>query len=546
MCLFALLTLNEINKTVLNSGFHQTLFEKHDIYSHTQTVISSSIKEFSYSLKAYAPQSSQQQEHIFSLLDKTVTHEMIKTNIDSIREGLFKYFKGDIKVLPDILLNVNNDNFQYEQQNPSALSLPKINKINLSAILMYINRNDIYDSLSILKLVYYLTHWLPGMLFLIIIILLLAGIIILQDFKKIRKWLGISIMFCGTLNLSAGIIIALYVNNKMPGSIYPVLILLPFRNNVVMSYIYECISPIYRFLAVSGTILIFLGLGFLFIHLSLYSIYSNSSINNYIKKRHIKLNAFIKSIIIFIITATIFLMTNYIYNFKKDFQSNDFAVTIAKIKKPNTVTQVISAKDQTIYSLQVKCVDSKTSKTIENIQIRVSGTSNAKRKFFNNLGTTDITGSTKFSLDKGTFHLSFVSGSIPADYKIPSSFFFDLKNAGTTIITISLDPLEDLKYGIAEIEVLDKNNEPVPGLQLKIEGTVSAPGNPDRLLSYTNSVGIAVFKTNEGKYEISFENTKFPDEYYLPHPLEVSVGSNTITRYSLRLVEKTQKINKNR
>jgi hypothetical protein len=97
-------------------------------------------------------------------------------------------------------------------------------------------------------------------------------------------------------------------------------------------------------------------------------------------------------------------------------------------------------------------------------------------------------------------------------------------------------------WGIAEIEVLDKDNEPVPNLDLAVEGIVAAPGFPNNVLSITNSEGISVFKLNEGNFKVGFSETTFPEQYIVPSSIDVKVTANTVTRYTIRLAENKNQI----
>jgi 5-hydroxyisourate hydrolase-like protein (transthyretin family) len=224
------------------------------------------------------------------------------------------------------------------------------------------------------------------------------------------------------------------------------------------------------------------------------------------------------------------------YTLKKDFEANDFGVIISRVRSVNTVTKIIPAKNDVIYALHVKLLDSKTNKPVKNTQINISGKSGNS---LNQTASTDSDGMAKFTLDKGTFRLSFISYNFPQEYNMPSPFFVDLKSIGTTIITVNLDASEasKQKWGIVEVEVLDKDNKPVPNLQLATQGLVLAPGYPNNIFSYTNSEGIAVFKVNEGACKINFTGSKFPAQYQIPPYIDASVVPDAVTRYTIRLVD---------
>jgi len=216
-----------------------------------------------------------------------------------------------------------------------------------------------------------------------------------------------------------------------------------------------------------------------------------------------------------------------------------------KITNKNTTTQVISAKDETIYTLQIKLIDSKTGKAIPNIKINVSGKSEIPDRYNNVHGITDEKGVVKFTLGKGNFNLVFSPVTLPCEYMLPTPFFYELKSVGTTIVTINLD-LDDSNTkneGIVEIEVLGDENLPVENLELAVisnsEDKKNKEDMPDKHFSITNKEGLSVFKLSEGKYHVEFSSQKFPEQYTLPEPFNISISRDITTRYTIRLVKKT-------
>jgi hypothetical protein len=242
---------------------------------------------------------------------------------------------------------------------------------------------------------------------------------------------------------------------------------------------------------------------------------------------------------VFIFMLVISVLINKSYIVKKEFLENNFAVVLNKLKNYSTVTKIIPAKDTSIYMLLVKLVDKNDKTPVSDIKMHLlCETSSGK------VSGTDIisdkNGDARHTLDKGKYRLSFDSDSFPESYQIPPPVFFELKSAGTSIISIELDKVQNLnlnKWGIAEIEVFDKDNIPVPDIELCVEGNPSAPGNPDTLIAVTNSEGIAVFRLNEGSYKIGFSNTAFPTNYKTPTSLDINVIANSIARYSIKLSE---------
>ena len=205
------------------------------------------------------------------------------------------------------------------------------------------------------------------------------------------------------------------------------------------------------------------------------------------------------------------------------------------------VTQVIPAKEDTIYDLEIKIVDKSDGKPVPGAKINISGTSSLQKKDFNLTLSSDNSGIISSTLDKGTFRLSFVPEGFPSNYNMPAPFFYDLKDSGKTMMTINLesDKYNNEQWGIAEVEVLDYDNKPVPDIEIQLDGRVPAPGNPDKISSVTNSEGIAVFKVDSGSYKAVFPETSFPAKYKLQSPINIEVSADTASRYTLRLASAT-------
>ncbi len=541
--LFVALAASGMNRSWLDSAFHKHLFEKNDIYTEAYTVMKTSIKDFTENIKKHSPQDFQQNKDIFTQLEKSITPDTIKFNLDNIREDTFKYFEGKRMFLPDIYLDNKNmeitkDGQQKTDNKLSAEAFSKIEKINLSAILLYANRSDITDQFTTLKFVYNTMAALPGTALLFLSFLALAGILLQRGILKSSGWLCRIFLLCGILCLLSGAGLIAYSLYVLPSSSKIIAMSVPIKAEVILSYARDCVRYMYLWLLVLG--MLCLGAAAFIRRLPKQPvplIARKLDIKEPAKKYlNIASYSIMGLVLVFILSTAI----KDIYAYKKDFDANDYATVIAKLKNDNRVTQVISAKDDTIYTLEIKLVDAKEGTPLQDIPVNVEGTSDLLKKNFNETLSTNVIGAARLTLDKGTFRLSFVPSSFPSGYKIPSPYSFSLKTAGTTTITMNLDKAEEAsasKWGIAEVEVLDKDNNPVPGLMLTIPENVSAPGQPDSVSSITNSEGIAAFKVNEGSYSILFSEDGFPGEYRLPSPSIITVKENSVSRYTVKLVE---------
>lgn len=535
--LFIIQASLDINKTQLNPDFHKYLFVKNGVYSHTQTVISSSINDFINNLKKNSSQNVDRHSGAFSLLEKAASQQIVKLNLDNVKDGLFQYFKGEKQFLPDIYLGTG------PKANKTAQSLANIDKINLSAILLYINRSDIADYLLFLKLLFYVMSSIPGFSFLILLMLVLAGIVICKKYLDISKWVGIALLTCAILSVLSGVGLFLYSAYTMPKNIGPIAMSIPLQQEVIISYLRDCIRPSSVFLVISGILLSVLSAFLFLLPRFLPNVfYSATPCTGEASCRWKNIVRNAVYVVIFLIAAAS--ICYKAYNIKKDFEANNFNNVISRMFSTNTSTQVISARDDTIYVLQVKLMDAKTNSPISNARVSINGKSDKSKKVFNLSEVTTDSGFAKFSLDSGTFHISFAPGNFPSGYQVPSPFFTNLKTSGTTIITVNVDPnaeTEKQKWGIVEVEVMDKDNKPVSGLELAVQGIAVAPGHPDNVLSFTNSEGMAVFKLNEGSYKLGFSEPNFPKQYNLPPSFDAIVIPDEVTRYSIRLVDLKKK-----
>ncbi|MDP4182692.1 MAG: hypothetical protein Q8942_16585, partial [Bacillota bacterium] len=521
-----------MERSIMLPDFHKQLFEKFNIYSYTQEQIKESLKKININHTNQDANSSDQYEVLFLLLQKSTTPEFVKMNIDNLSNGLFYYFNGKRIFLPDINLNnidssIGDTRSQSSDENQKfTYALSKINKINLSLALQYFDRNDIIDRLSAIKLCFYLIKIIPGFLILAVSLFVIIAAIISKSALGLIKWVAISFLFCAGL-LFAGALILLLLNFTLKDHLYPIISSIPLPVDTSISYLKYCINNISSFLAILGVIMASLSIILIFL-IKININNSNRKEKNIIK--NIKLTNSIKyggcALLLMIVISVLFYRS---YIVKKEFLENNFPTTIARLRNSTPVTKIIPAKDTTIYSLSVKLTDKNDNSPIPDIQMNLTGET-IKGKNYNVTIKSDNNGDAKLTLDKGNFRLSFISNSFPSTFQIPSPMYFELKSAGTTILSIELERTSDQnnqKWGIAEVEVFDKDNKPFPNVELNVGDNLSAPGNPDRLIAVTNSEGIAVFRLYEGSYKIGFSTAKLPKNLIPPSPFETKVIANS-------------------
>lgn len=551
ICLFLIQVSLDANKSVLNPEFHEQLFIKYDIYSHAYTIIDNSMTGFVNNLKTSSPQNYEQHKDIFLALEKSITPGTVKSNLDSITEGIFQYLKGEKQFLPDISINTqiksgNQDSAIEPETNIPEMALANIDKINLSTILLYTNGYAAIDYLTALRFVFYLMGVLPGFSLLAFLFLALAGLILCSRLADAARWSAITLLSCGVMSLLSGAASFIYFYVIMPGSIFRTAIPLPIQAGSIISYLHECIIGLITFITLSGVFFTLLSAAVFSLPKFFPGIFSSHH-NQETESHHISRNILKRSFYVLLFLAITSTMVYKLNSFKKDFDSNDFTPVISRLMGASTITQVISAKDDVIYALQVRLVDKKNNTPVSNMHINVASDPGNQNSNFNETATTDETGTARFVLDRGPFLLSFTADNRKDAYQIPQPLPFTLKTAGTTIITMNLDPqtAEKSKTGIAEIEILDGSDNPVPGLKLSAEGFMPLVEFHDGIYSYTNSEGIAVFKINEGDYNVSFAESKIPHQYDIPNPLDITVKPDTVTRYTIKLVNSKSQNNTN-
>lgn len=563
--IFLFLTVVSMNltTTVMTSDFHRGLFEKNNIYTEVQSEVSTSLQSVFTNIKSQSPQLSDQQKEIFSILQNSISPQMVKMNLNSITDGLFKYLNGEKSFLPDISIDTNSPSSQNTASEPVDNTEPnhvlsKIKRISLNAILLSANRSDILDKLIMIKLIYFVMSFVPDFSILVLVLLFLTALIFSKKLKDMSKWLSTSLLICSILNILTATAVLVYSYKILPGSIYKLTVLIPMKSEVVLSYVQDCLLPLSLFCIAMSVLMVLLAFGVLSFNGIAEKIMLNSRLFKLkFLKKHKKILEYGTIALIFVFVFSAFSFK--VYSFKKDFDSNNFSNVISKLTNTNAFTQIISAKDDTIYTLQIKLVDVKNNSPVSGIQISISGKTESPEKYYNVAGITDEMGSAKFTLGKGTFHLIFSPVSGSTDYILPSPFFFDLKSVGTTIVTVNLDKYKIVSkgLGIAEIEVLDEDNLPVEGIELSIEGVKHivdpteqpsqeiAPSSeenredqkiPHRFFSITNEEGIAVFKLPSGSYNV-VPTDKFPEGYKIPESFEINCSPDLTTRYTIRLVK---------
>ncbi|MDQ2085491.1 hypothetical protein RBH29_03470 [Herbivorax sp. ANBcel31] len=539
----AVLALILIN-TVMTSDFHKNMFEKNEIYVETQKIIDDSREDVVSLIKGQSSELSQQQKEIIYILENSTSPEMVRTNLDKINQDIFQYFNGKRRFLPDIYVDMKPPNFDKIETTDSNYVSSKITRVNLNALIMSFNRGDILDVFLLIRFLFFCINSMPALFLLAVLFMLLIQIIIMKKPSNVLGWILNVCFFSSILFVILGVSIFIYSKNLLPVQLNEIMWPIPINLNALLSYIQDSTSLLSLLSILSGISLFLLAYIIILFKKTFLKFIANKNLFKLTFIKNYK-NLF-KHIICTFLFISILLGLGYnVYSFRKDFNSNNFSNIISKYTNSSSVTEVVSAKNENIYTLQINLVDSDTNAPVENVEINVDGKAEVSNKHYNLTETTDNTGIAKFHLRKGTFHIDFLSASPLDNYILPSPFYFDLISVGTTVITINLDKhSESESYGVIEIEILDHNNEPFEEIELLIENSkthkkdiLESNDTPDKYYSITNPDGIAVFKKEKGTYIAKFSESKFPKEYIIPEPFEINILPGIVSRYTIKLTK---------
>lgn len=554
LCLFAAITSLKLESSLFDPGLHKSMLKKYDVYSQTGNILTSSLDDYLKTLGSGSSEDLKQQEQLVSFIKKAITPEMIKLNIDSILEGLIKYFRNETRFLPDVYINPDQQKPAQELQTNTdkddkidGKSIVKIDKINLSVILMYMNRTDMTDKFSIVRLLQFTLAKIPLLAGLLFAVSLLSGFLLMKNKNELIHWVKVTALLTGYTFAISGISLLIYLYYIFPVNHGFISLSVPLQAKSAMAYIQNWLySPALFYLIVGIALILFVPVFKLLTKFT--SGWKNiawfkKSIP--VKNSRIEINGRkhgIKPVFVTIsLLSILFITFLYFGTLKREFLSNDLTVSVERMKGITAFSRVVFAQDAAVNTLELRIVDRKANTPIKGIYTNISGKSATSGNSFNETVVSDDEGKSKTTLDIGAYKLSFDSTRFPDDYKPPPPYLFEMEAAGSTVITISLDKIEEPKPGIIEIQILDKDSLPLKGIELALvnaetETVTLTEGNA---YSFTNSEGVAAFRTGEGVYKISFPDNGLPSEYLLPDPIEIDLAPDETARYSIKLVKKS-------
>ncbi len=431
MICFAALSLS-LKAIQFNSGYQKQLFEKSDIYSQIQSIVESSMSDLAGSFEKSQDESDKSNQ-ILSIVNDISSKEIIGKNLDLLRNGLFEYFRGEKQLLPDLYL-------PDKSLSPQPGSAESFGKVNLNAILGIMNRQDISNSLSYIRFMYFIIENIPEAALVILVLMVFIGVILCKNAKELLHWAKAVFLACGISCIFIGIMFIVLNYIIIPLKLSALVLSLPLPRETVFSYITLCLMPSVIIMLIASIISLLLFKYSSNIHEYFSKTKYFEKITSKVKETRVskpfKFTTYsLLGILLIGLTASGFT------NIRNEFRENNFAEVIASLKSVSTSTKVIAAMNDSIYTLQIELMDRETDTPLQNVIFAVKGVSgNGIQSAFINSSITDTDGHAKLTMDRGSYFLSFDSIDFPKAYKIPSPIYFELKEPGTTIITIMLEP----------------------------------------------------------------------------------------------------------
>ncbi|HHW31799.1 MAG TPA: hypothetical protein GXX20_09040 [Clostridiaceae bacterium] len=452
ICIFSLLFTWGLTKTVLNSKTHKILFLKYDIYSIIQNYIEKSVGTLEYYLESQMTQNSNLNDLLSSLLEKNTSYDLIRTNIDSLRDGFFKYINRETELLPDIFIDTSSlnlgsplegNNFFMGKTFLTGQAPLKIDKINLSTILHYTNRNTLWEYLLTARVVSSVIKVTPKITLLLLALILVFNILLTMEPVSILKLIRKIILYSGILHLCSAFALFALMEFYMFKYCYSPFFLNSDILKMIIPYIKNCTFPMIFFLLLIGLTFIVLNMFLpgLYKYIGICAFKYRGKLNNrfIMKKNFVKFFLTISLLIIFLYSGS---TVNQIY---RRLESDYLSLPLTRANKAETFVQAISDENEFIYSLSVKVICRNTGHPVQGIFVNVSDQIEIQNlSKYDNSRKTNEDGIVKFKLDKGIYKIDLLSLSFPEKYKLPPSVLVDIKNPGTISVQLELEESQEM------------------------------------------------------------------------------------------------------
>lgn len=495
--------------TILNSSFHKKLFVKHNICFYTYNYISDMIDSISDSV----PNTDSFENNLIKTIKSSTSLKFVSLNLESIRDGMFKYFSGEKEFLPDVSF-FNIDNIDKLTQNIPSSNFKPLKKVNLSTILGALNLNNVLNDLFLIKFIFFVVKNIPIYLSILTLFILFINLIFTKNAKLFSCLLKYYLIFIFVLCTIFSIFLTVYPINKVK-----IPNLDTKLNSIITNYISDLLQPISIMFIITSIFTMLILLNFKKINMFLSSVsYDNQALHS----------KFLYTSLSVVVLVCVFYKLNIL---KSSIESNNFDNIIFPYN------HVLSVEDKTLYAIQVIVLDSKTKMPIPGIAVSMTGIS-YDGTYFNNMSRTNASGNIFFKTAKGNFYIDFVSDLFPPEYILPMRSQVNFESARTIAIPIYLKYTNTSQedFGTINVTMLDSSNIPYPNIEI----CFTSKDNPDdKVYSIANSCGVATFRGRPGTYIVSTSKTKFPsNSYNIPNNFDVSLENGTIQKYIIKLVEK--------
>jgi len=265
-CLLAASLAVILNCTVFNSGFHKYLYQSTDLYNNAYSLAVNELNTYIENSSANTDEFLIRYKPIITSVSSLITDDFIKRNIDSVTGELMEYLSGKRQTLPDLsltsisesLLSEANLTFASDIAGITSIagfttdSLAKIDKVNLSAFLMYADK-DISSYLQYLRLVYYISYKLPVIALTAYVILMLLGSCIYHSVYSLKIWINLSFFsFCVLSLILAFTAAACYISAFVWLKSY--IMSVPTLGSTILAYINKLVFLVLLLIALLGII----------------------------------------------------------------------------------------------------------------------------------------------------------------------------------------------------------------------------------------------------------------------------------------------------
>lgn len=463
-----------INSIVFNSEFQKETFENLGMYKSVSELAETFSSDTDIISDQYQP-----------IVKSNITQDLVSINLKSLIEGLTEYFKGNTDSLPDLHLAGINDTWSLindstinattindtnvygsldaeSQHNNADISSPAVktaaaaqplaslDKINLNVLFMIFGERHITDILLVISLFQFIFSHIP--IFALMFFITLFAIMLNSNLADFRVWLKSSVTSFFLLCLAAGCLIQLIFITKLPYLLSLLDKLEPISEGVLSGYITYCtntlsvqiiLSGIILFCTVQASVYLFENKyqSVISVNCSLSCSLEPSFIYKPIKEKAHKIQSQRKtSILIYALIAllgiSVYVQTN---TASHDFIKRNLGRAISFLHGNNYYYQIVNARNEQVYLLDVKVLDSITQLPVKDLGAKVRSTDGNELEPIRYI--TDSEGSTAFLLDKGNFKLVLDSVGPLTSYSIPNwpSYEFEMTTPGKEELTIMLD-----------------------------------------------------------------------------------------------------------